>query len=159
MPRPFRSDRHWTFDLGPDDLWARLSSCDDYQDWWPWLRGLDRDGGFRQGARWHCEVAPPLPYVVRFTVELLEVEPPRRVAASVVGDVVGEAELRVEPVGVQRSRAWLGSRLAPAHPLLRAFGAIARPAVEWGHDWVLDQGRRQFVARIGRPAGRSTRRI
>jgi hypothetical protein len=149
VTRPFRSDRDWTFEVGVDELWDRLSSYDRYCDWWPWLRRFDPDGGFADGASWACEVAPPLPYVVRFTVELERVEPGRAAFASVHGDVSGEAQLTVEPLTPTRSSARLRSRLAPSNPVLRGFGAVARPLVEWGHDWVLDQGRRQFVERAG----------
>lgn len=146
MPRPFRSDRGWTFEMGVDELWARLSSYECYTQWWPWLRHFDPDGGFADGASWRCAVAPPLPYVVRFTVELERVEPARAASATVHGDVVGEAELTVEAVAPSRSSARLHSCLAPAHPVLRGVGTVARPLVRWGHDWVLDQGARQFVA-------------
>jgi hypothetical protein len=39
------------------------------------------------------------------------------------------------------------SALRQANPLLRGFGMVARPLVEYGHDWILDEGRRQFVER------------
>jgi len=141
------SDRDWSFDVDADALWSRLSTVEDYGGWWPWLRSFDPVGGFAVGARWRCEVAPPLPYVVRFTVHLDEIDEGRRAAATVTGDVQGSATLTVHDVGSGGSRARLRSRLAPANPVLRSFGMVARPVVEWGHDWVLDQGRRQFVGR------------
>lgn len=146
MPRPFLSDRDWTFELCRDELWERISSFDQYRSWWPWLRRFDPDGGFSAGARWYCEVAPPMPYVVRFTVELDRVDAGGETRATVSGDIRGEAVLTVEDGSGDRSRARLRSRLAPANPMLRSVGRVARPLVEWGHDWVLDQGVRQFVA-------------
>jgi hypothetical protein len=146
MPRAFLSDRSWTFDVSDDALWERLSSVEEYTQWWPWLRRFDPVGGFNEGARWHCEVAPPLPYVLRFSVHIDHIEPGRGARASVHGDVTGDAVLSVGGGGNGSSTARLRSQLAPANPVLRRVGRLARPVVEWGHDWVLDQGRRQFVA-------------
>jgi Polyketide cyclase / dehydrase and lipid transport len=147
VPRAFTSDRGWDFDVATDALWERLSRVDDYGAWWPWLRDFDPVGGFAPGARWRCEVAPPLPYVVRFTVHLDHIEEGRSATARVSGDVRGRASLTVDGSAGGGSRARLRSELAPANPVLRSFGMVARPVVEWGHDWVLDQGLRQFVGR------------
>ncbi len=141
----FSSDRAWDFDDEPADLWARIAEVDRYEDWWPWLRRFEPHGGFRTAARWGCEVAPPLPYVVRFTIALDRVEQARRADATVSGDIRGTANLTVEPRPGGGAHARLVSKLAPANPVLRTFGLVARPLVEWGHDWVLDQGQRQFV--------------
>ena len=147
MARSFRSDRGWSFEVGVDRLWDRFTTVEQYADWWPWLHAFDPVGGFRAGASWRCVVAPPLPYVVRFTVRLDRVEEGRRVDASVRGDVRGDATLTVGDDGRGGSTARLRSELAPANPVLRGVGLVARPMVEWGHDWVLDQGLRQFVSR------------
>lgn len=147
VPPVFVSDRDWTFEVGPDELWSVMTETGRYPMWWPWLRRFDPGRGFETGARWECEVAPPLPYLVRFTVVLDRIEQGSSAHATVEGDVRGVAELHVEDLGEGRSSARLRSRLAPANPLLRHVGRLARPVVEWGHDWVLDQGRRQFVER------------
>lgn len=142
----FRSDRAWAFGLSPDELWPHLVRLEDYRDWWPWLVRFDPIGGFQAGARWDCTVTPPLPYDVRFSVLLDHVEPERVAAARVVGDIRGDATLTLEATD-DGCVARLRSDLAPANPLLRGVGVAARPLIEWGHDWVLDQGRAQFVGR------------
>jgi len=143
VARTFQSDRVWHFAVPPDRLWDRLRAVEEYPSWWPWLRRFHAADGFESGSSWRCVVAPPLPYVVRFTVALDRVEPPERVAATVDGDIRGTAELlvREEPEG---SSVRLRSGLAPADPVMRRFAAFAPALVGWGHDWVLDQGGRQF---------------
>ncbi len=147
MPTTFDSDRCWDFQVSADELWQRLATVEDYSSWWPWLRRFDPGSGIACGARWQCEVAPPLPYVVRFTVQLDDVDEGRSIDSTVVGDIRGVARLELEPRDDRTTRARLVSSLAPAQPILRVVGRTARPVVEWGHDWVLDQGRRQFVDR------------
>jgi hypothetical protein len=145
MPRPFASDREWSFPEPPDALWERIRAVDRYCHWWPWLRAFDPGTGLEPDARWHCEVAPPLPYVVRFTIDFDRVEHGRRAETTVDGDITGRAVLTLDELGDAGTRARLVSQLAPANPVLRTVGRMARPVVEWGHDWVLDQGRHQFV--------------
>jgi hypothetical protein len=122
---------------------------DAYRRWWPWLREFDYGQGFAPGSVWRCIVAPPLPYVVRFDITLDEVEPARRVVSRVDGDIVGSAVLTLITEADGSTQARLRSSLLPAHPALRTFGSVARPLVGWGHDWVLDQGRAQFIRAVG----------
>jgi uncharacterized protein YndB with AHSA1/START domain len=145
-PAPFRSDRSWRFDATGAEVWQRIAATDDYRRWWPWLSRFDPAEGLALGSRWSCEVSPPLPYVVRFEIHIDRIEVGRLIEATVRGDIAGTARLTLEP-GASGTRARLVSDLRPTNPLLRAFGVVARPLVERGHDWILDQGRRQFVER------------
>lgn len=146
MTDAFNSDRAWDFDIGPDQLWERIAAVNRYESWWPWLRRLEAPGGLSQGSEWACEVSPPLPYTVRFRLQLDKVDPGSDVHALVRGDIGGEALLTVEGNG-HGSTARLQSQLYPTNLLLRRAGQVARPLIEWGHDWVLDEGCRQFVRR------------
>lgn len=147
MIRPIASDRRWTFAESPEDLWVRIGEVEHFRSWWPWLRRFDPGAGLVHAASWHCEVAPPLPYLVRFTIDFDRVEEGRNAETTVTGDVEGTATLMLDELDGGGTSARLVSHLAPASPLLRAVGRFARPMVQWGHDWVLDQGRRQFVER------------
>jgi uncharacterized protein YndB with AHSA1/START domain len=147
-----RSDRRYRFAVPPRELWAVATAVDHYRAWWPWLRRFEADG-FETGAVWRCVVQPPLPYTLTFEISLDEVFAPSRVRATIRGDIEGVAELEVRPVGTG-SEARLVSQLAPANAMLRTAARLARPAVRFGHDWVLDVGARQFRARA-MPALRS----
>ena len=147
MPAAFDSDRTWAFTMSAEELWAYITRVDQYSRWWPWLRSFDPGPGLEPGASWRCEVVPPLPYVVRFRLRFDHVDVSREVRASVSGDIRGTARLTLDERGDGTTVASLVSRLAPAHPLLRGFGRVARPLVERGHDWVLDQGQQQFIER------------
>ncbi len=138
-----RSDRWYDFPATPPEVWAAFSDPARYRSWWPWLDDFT-GSDLRPGARWRCAVSPPLPYVVRFSLHLDEVEPPRRIRATVAGDITGWAELELEGQG-SGCRLHLVSALAPRHPVLRAVANVARPVVHRGHDWVLDTGARQFA--------------
>jgi uncharacterized protein YndB with AHSA1/START domain len=139
------SDRSFTFAVPPEVLWSVIADVGSYRRWWPWLRGFEAVG-LVTGDVWRCEVSPPLPYVLSFTVTLDDVEAHRFVAATVRGDIEGSATLEVRPCG-DGAEARLVSALAPRNPVLRAAAVVAGPLVRYGHDWVLDTGARQLVAR------------
>ncbi len=90
-------------------------------------------------------VQPPLPYVVRFNLELHEVVAPRLATATIDGDIAGRARLDI--AGDDRGCVLhLVSELAPTNRVLRGVARLARPLVTYGHEWVLDTGLRQFQA-------------
>lgn len=140
-----RSERHYRFDVGPLALWEAISRVEDYRRWWPWLRGLE-SASFDAGATWRCVVQPPLPYSLRFTLELEEVEAPRFVTATVAGDLTGHAAFDIA-ARYGGSQLRLVSTLAPTSGVLRAVAAVAPAVARLGHDWVLDTGLRQFRRR------------
>jgi hypothetical protein len=92
-------------------------------------------------------VRPPLPYTVRFTIVLDEVDAPRTVGARIEGDIAGTARVELgERDGGCEIR--LTSTLQPRGRVVRIMADVARPLARKGHDWVLDTGARQFAAAV-----------
>jgi uncharacterized protein YndB with AHSA1/START domain len=135
--------------LARDGVWTLISDVSRYRSWWPWLR-VFQAAALAEGEEWRCEAQPPVPYPVRFNVGIERVEAPRLVRASVTGDVAGEAVLSLEEAE-NGSTATLESSLAPGNTALRLVSRFAAPIARFGHDWVLDSGARQFVARAVEP--------
>jgi uncharacterized protein YndB with AHSA1/START domain len=139
-----RSDRCYRFTVPAQRVWEEATAIDRYASWWPWLRRFDATT-FDTGAVWTCVVKPPLPYTVRFSVTLQDVVHGSHVRARIDGDVTGTALLTLTGAD-EGCEVRLVSALAPRSGVLRALAALARPAVRFGHDWVLDSGARQFRA-------------
>jgi uncharacterized protein YndB with AHSA1/START domain len=141
-----RSDRRYRFEVDNETLWAAMESTEDYRRWWPWLRRLDAKG-LLEGDQWECVVQPPLPYALRFTISLDEVVPGRLAVATIGGQIEGEARLEIEPsTNGGGCDARLVSHLSPVNGMLKTIARLARPVAQFGHDWVLDTGARQFRA-------------
>ena len=145
MTTSFSSDRTWVFAVSPATFWETVSRTDQYRQWWTWLRWLD-EAAIEEGVRARCEVDPPLPYNLHFTIALDRVVPERLIEATVEGDITGPARLEVEP-HPEGSLVRLTWDLVPGTPLLRGLSRVARPVMVWGHDRVLELGARQFRRR------------
>lgn len=133
--------RVW-FEAAPVAVWAALICVEEYRTWWPWLHGLDA-AGFEPGSVWQCTVQPPVPYQLRFTLRLEDVEPERSASASIDGDIAGRARIDLMPVD-GGTELTLVAKLRPVRGLLVAVSTVAAPVARWAHDWVLETGVRQF---------------
>ena len=142
MARPFRFEGRWSFSATPEELWRVFSDTERLQELWPWLRTLESPG-LVEGTVSRCVVRAPVPYTVSVEVALRQVVPARLVVAAVSGDLEGPARLDVaaRPGGSEASLFW---ELEARAPLLRAASLVARPVMDWGHNWVVDTGVRQF---------------
>lgn len=143
------SERRYRFAAPVLDVWAALDHVERYASWWPWLRRFDAEA-LTPGVSWRCTIRPPLPYVLRFRIDLVTVDAPRLVSARVWGDLLGRAAVSLAPspdtdgTDVRIATA-LAARSLPARLGARAFPGTARRA----HDWVFDAGARQFAAANG----------
>jgi uncharacterized protein YndB with AHSA1/START domain len=137
------SRRQRRFAADRSQVWDALARIDEYMRWWPWLREF-RGGSLTAGDVWRCAVRPPAGYVVRFDIALDEVEPPGWIAATIRGDIAGEATVRLDAMG-NRCDLVLESRLLAARSGLRILSRVAPAVARRGHEWVLDSGLRQFA--------------
>lgn len=154
-------------------MWDAFTRVGEYRAWWPWLAGFDGTA-FAEGEQWRCEVSPPLPYSLNFSITLVEVVPNEFVRAQVDGDIGGWAELSAVDTSATQTvsdsaaeggvvpgdrpamsgadqpacELRLRSALSPLNPVLRLVTLGARPVASYGHDWVLDSGVRQFRRRL-----------
>ena len=142
MPEPFRFDRSFELDATPDELWSALSATDRYPQWWSWLRVME-GGELREGSVARCVVRAPLPYTLRFDVGVEDVIAGELVDTQVRGDLDGPARLEIEPRtgGCTARLVW---SLHLRDSLLRPLAVVARPAMTWAHDRVIEMGLRQF---------------
>ena len=145
MSAPFQYDRRFRLDVPPDALWALLERTDRYVDWWSWLQTLE-GGGLRPGDVAQCVVRAPLPYSLRFTVHVEDVVPRASIATRVHGDLEGLARLEITdaPGGCEARLAW---ELHLRDRVLRPLSGVARPAMRWAHDRVVETGLSEFRRR------------
>jgi hypothetical protein len=139
-----RSDRRYRFDVSRHELWNALTQVDRYRTWWPWLRSFDGHA-FAAGERWRCVVKPQFPYTLDFVIALDAVREAESARAHLTGDIDGWAELTVDDDG-PGSQLRLHSELNARSGVARWMGTLAPSLATRGHDWVIDNGIRQFRA-------------
>jgi hypothetical protein len=145
VPPPFHFDRTWHFPVSPDVFWSTISQTGDYHSWWSWLRDFDAPA-LDEGQRWKATVQSPLPYALRFTLDLRRVEAPSLLLVDVSGDIAGPARLEIEgrDDGCAVRVSWtVHARSGP----LRMGALVARPVLQWSHERVVAIGLAQFSRR------------
>lgn len=140
-----RTDRRYPLDGPPQRAWDALTRVEEYQRWWPWVRRFDARA-LAPGARWQAKIRVPMPWSLRFTLDIDAVEAPERVDATISGDIEGTATITLEPDGTD-AVIHLRADLAPRHRLLRAVNRLAPSVSRRLHDRVVDKAFRQFAAR------------
>jgi uncharacterized protein YndB with AHSA1/START domain len=141
----FRLDRTFVFDRDPDVMWDVLSRPQDFPRWWTWLRRIDADG-LREGTTVRCLIRAPVPWSLHLELHIVRVVPQERIEVRATGDLEGPArlELAPHPRGTEARMAW---ELEPRGRLRPASGPLMRPVLQWGQEWVVATGVRQFQHR------------
>ncbi|MGZ4690231.1 MAG: hypothetical protein ACXWAY_11435 [Acidimicrobiia bacterium] len=149
MAAPFCFDRTWWFPVAPEQLWSVLHRTDQYPSWWSWLREFEAEG-FAPGTIACCVIQSPLPYALRCSIRVDEMQAPETIVTTVTGDLRGPARLEVGRVtdGCTARLVW---SLTPGNPMLRGLARVGRPAMVWAHDRVVATGVDQFRRRALRP--------
>lgn len=132
-------------------VWRALEAVGEYQRWWPWLRRFEARA-LEGGERWEARIRVPLPWSLRFVLDLGRVSAPEHVEATLTGDIEGTASITVAGEGAG-STIRLRSALEPRHRLLRAVNRWAPPVSRFVHDRVIDGAFRQFAERPARGDG------
>jgi uncharacterized protein YndB with AHSA1/START domain len=145
----FRLDRRFVFDATPDAVWGVLSRPQDFPRWWTWLRRIDADG-LTEGTTVRALIRAPIPWSLRLSLHIERVVPGERIDVRAGGDLEGPAslELAAHGSGTEARLVW---DLEPRGRLDHAFGLVTRPVLQWGQDWVVNTGARQFQRRALRP--------
>ena len=104
-----------------------------------------------------------MPYQLRCTIDVVDAVAGVRLTTTVDGDLRGPASLVLTPSG-DGTDARLAWELELRAPVLRSLVRVARPAMAWAHDRIVERGLVQFEAHAldcsgtptgGRPATRA----
>lgn len=135
---------HWRFDD------ARITEVADiiedttsFPRWWPQLFKsvtlvkAGADHGLGQVA--YCECRARLPYTLRFTYTVVDVNYPNGSTVSSTGDLLGTGIWRLtqRDGGVDTDYEW---RVRLEKPFLRLLSPITRPFLAANHEWSMARG-------------------
>jgi hypothetical protein len=137
---PYVIDYHgrFTFPMRPEELWSAIGHVEYFEAWWGWLKRLKVEGPMLEvGSVLSGVVAPPLPYRMGVSVDLVECVPYQRIEATVHGDLEGWARLSLEDEGgsTAADAAWTIEMMQRP---MRVAARVAAPLLRWGHDRVVE---------------------
>jgi carbon monoxide dehydrogenase subunit G len=137
---PYVVEYRGTFDFSraPEEVWEAIGHIERFEGWWWWLGQLRMEGpGLVPGAVLQGLVSPPVPYRMRVRVELDSCEEPTSIDATVGGDLVGPATLRLSSHG-GGTRVDVAWSLEMKQRPMRLAARVAKPLLQWGHDRVVE---------------------
>lgn len=142
-PKRFELITHWHLDAEIDRVWERLCDSDSWPHWWPSVTKVEllRPGAGKDGVgairRLHWKTA--LPYDLVFDVEMIAVEPMRRIEGRAFGELDG--------VGVWTLNAEDGTTIVRydwtvdvTKAWMRVWAPLLRPVFAWNHRVVMRRG-------------------
>lgn len=142
VPRsPYVIDFHrsYRFPAQPAVVWSSIEDVERFPAWWGgWLGRFRVVGdGLKPGSVLDGTVSPPLPYRMHVHVTLDRCVPPKRIEATVGGDLTGDALLTVSAAdaGSEVEVAWT---IEMRQRAMRTVARVAHPLLRWGHDRVVE---------------------
>jgi mannose-6-phosphate isomerase-like protein (cupin superfamily)/uncharacterized protein YndB with AHSA1/START domain len=127
----------WDVAAPPEATFEALADARTYPEWWrPVYLGVDAQGPPAVGKVSRQHFKGRLPYHLRTRSRIVELEPPRVVAAEVDGDLRGRGVWTLTPIpaGTHVRFDW---RVHADRPLLRLLTPLLRPALRWNHAWAI----------------------
>jgi len=132
----------WRIAAPRENVWQALKHPAEWPRWWSFVRSAEEiDGGDANGlgARYRFHWASRLPYSIRLSTTVVEIEKPRLISARAEGDLRGLGTWRLQEMGdetlveytwsVDLDRAWMRTMLP-----------VLRPAFAWNHNAVMAAG-------------------
>lgn len=140
----FRST--WRIDADPDRVYATLADVASYPSWWPQVHAATQldDGAGELRCR------SMLPYDLVFVIRREVEDPERRIlSATLDGDLAGTSrwEIAADAAG---ALAVFDEDVVVRKSLIRAAGALARPALRYNHDRMMRAGERGLRRHLSR---------
>jgi len=141
MAREYVFVDEWDVDAPVESVFAALSDASTYPLWWkPVYIEVESDGPPVVGRTSRQHFKGRLPYRLKTESRITELEPPRRLAVDVHGDLSGTGVWSLTPRdhGVHVRFDW---RVNADRPLLRYLTPVLRPLFRWNHNWAIARAR------------------
>jgi hypothetical protein len=143
----------WRLDGTVEEVAAILGDVPSLKTWWPSVY-LDVDllsPGDETGLGMEVALYTKgwLPYTLRWTFRVTEVDPPHRVVLTPMGDFVGRGEWHFAQEGSTAVLRYVWS-VEARKPMLRALTWLLRPIFTANHDWAMRKGEESLRLELAR---------
>jgi uncharacterized protein YndB with AHSA1/START domain/quercetin dioxygenase-like cupin family protein len=151
LMRPYVFVDEWDVAAPPEAVFEALSDARTYPEWWtPVYIDVEADGPAEMGKESRQHFKGRLPYHVRTRSRIVELDPPRVIAADVDGDLRGHGRwtLTPTPKGTHVRFDW---QVDADRRLLKALTPVLRPLLRWNHNWAIaraQEGLEPYAQRV-----------
>lgn len=133
----------WSLPATVDRVWPYIINGADYPRWWGMVYDnvdpLNELTGDQVGAKAAIKAHGRLPYTIRFTSEITQVNAPTMLCLKAYGDLTGTGIWRLTPTdrGTRVTFEWI---VQADKPLLRLLSPVVKPLLAENHRWTMRQG-------------------
>jgi hypothetical protein len=134
---------YWNVSGSIDDVYDILYDVSEYPRWWPSLARsyecTEKGDAKGVGARGNIVTKGFLPYVIRWSYEVVQTDRPNEFRIAASGDLTGTGHwiLQQQDSFIAITYEW---NVRTEKRLLRILSPIFRPLFAWNHDWVMQRG-------------------
>lgn len=144
----------WQFSYPIEQVFKLIDNGGDFPRWWPevYLTAQVETTGRadRIGDKIHFYTKGWLPYTLRWTAELVRIQPPNYLEIKASGDLVGRGIWTLQPHGNNGTYVRFDWHIVAEKPLLRYFSFIAKPIFSGNHRWAMARGFERFNQELAR---------
>lgn len=137
VSRPYVFVDEWDVAAPPGAVFDAVADARTYPLWWrPVYLDVESDGPVRVGSESRQHFKGRLPYHLRTSSAVVELDPPRTITSDVVGDLRGRGKWTLTPTarGTHVKFDW---QVHADRKLLRVLTPVLRPLFRWNHNWAI----------------------
>ncbi len=147
----------WKVNAPSELIYEILKESRDYPRWWPdvYLEAEFQPSGRQDhiGDRVKLLTKGWLPYRLRWTAEVLRLEPPHQIEITASGDFIGAGVWHIRPDG-NGSHVTFDWRIRADKPLLRWLSPVFKPIFKLNHQWAMSKGFESLCREVQRRENR-----
>jgi ribosome-associated toxin RatA of RatAB toxin-antitoxin module len=147
---PYRFKTDWEFNAALPRTWSIVLDLQRYPERWKNFRHVRLLSGDGQsvGSTAECVVRGSLPYSLRYTIEVINVQRHQSMDLFSTGDLVGTGRWEFVELAPARCRATYYWDVATTNPILNLLAPLARRFMAQNHEQVMANGYRALRPHI-----------
>jgi len=137
----YHFENQWHFKVPVERVQEELENLSNWPTWSSGIRSAKvraKDGELGKGSLADIEVKGPLPFTLKFTIEVTEYRPPTSIAFTSRGNLIGGGRLVLAPSndGTDVTFHW---HVAMQNPVFNFLAKLApfKALMEKNHNWVM----------------------
>lgn len=145
---------HWHLDATCQEVYRTLEDAESLSRWWPSvyldvrILAKGKPGGIGKTVALYTKGW--LPYTLRWTFEVTQVDFPNGFSLRASGDFVGTGIWTFQPAGPHQCDVVYDWKISAKKPLLRLLSPLLKPLFSANHHWAMRMGAKSLALELQR---------